>query len=46
MIKFFEKEYATQQDDYETCEMDLDASDNGKKEVKKASDNRQVDEVI
>lgn len=28
MIRFFEKQYATQQDDYEPCEMDVDASEN------------------
>lgn len=28
MIEFFEKQFASQQDDYQTCEMDLDANEN------------------
>lgn len=40
MINYFEKQFACQQDDFETCEMDLDASENGMKE--KRIDNQQV----
>lgn len=41
MIKFFEKQYANQQDDYATCEMDVDVSENGTTE-KIILDNPQV----
>lgn len=32
MIDFFEKQYAAQQDDYEDCEIDLDANENAVEE--------------
>lgn len=40
MINYFEKQFACQQDDFETCEMDLDSSENGIKE--KQIDNQLV----
>lgn len=34
MIEFFEKQFVAQQDDYDDCEMDLDANENAVEEVK------------
>lgn len=46
MIEVFEKQYANQQDDYETCEMevDVDASENDTGNNKSQLDNLKVNE--
>lgn len=42
MITFFEKQFSNQQDDLESCDMDIDLTENDLEKGKQACDNQKV----